>query len=74
MLRIPQSPVAAAEWAHDIVDECMASSDERAMISARASQYYWTGSADAKAAIHNKIKPFVKRLAGFRPPYKCIGA
>ena len=43
----------------------MATSDERAMVSVRASQYYWTGSADSKASIHNKIKPFVKRLSGY---------
>lgn len=65
MLKIPQSPTAAAEWAKDIADECMASSDDRAQVSVRASQYYWTGSADANAAIHNKIKPLVKRLAGY---------
>lgn len=35
------------------------------MVCAKASQYFWSGSADSRAAIHNKIKPFVKRLAGY---------
>lgn len=65
MLKIPQKPEDAAAWAKEIIDECMASSDERAMVSTRASQYYWTGSADSRAAIFNKIKPAVRRLAGY---------
>jgi len=43
----------------------MASAGERAMVYTRASQYYYTGSYDSRAAIHNKIKPFVDRKAGF---------
>ena len=35
------------------------------MVSVRASQYFWTGSYGLQAAIHNKVKPFVKRLAGY---------
>ena len=62
MLKIPKN---VQEWATELVDECMASAGERAMVYTRASQYYYMGSFDNRAAIYNKIKPFVDRLAGF---------
>jgi hypothetical protein len=62
MLRIPRN---VQEWATEIVDECMASAGERAMVYTRATQYYYTGSFDSRAAIHNKVRPFVGRLSGF---------
>lgn len=65
MLRIPERPSAAAGFAKDLADECMATSDERQQVYQRAGQYYYTGSANAQAAIHNKIRPFVDRLAGY---------
>ena len=43
----------------------MGSAQERAGILTRASQYYYQGSFDTRAAIYNKIKPFVDRLGGF---------
>jgi hypothetical protein len=43
----------------------MASAEERALVYTRAAQYYYTGSYDSRAAIHNKIKPFIDRLGGF---------
>ena len=62
MLRIPKN---VQEWTTELVDECMASAQERAMVYTRASQYYFMGSFDARAAIYNKVKPFVDKLAGF---------
>jgi hypothetical protein len=35
------------------------------MVYTRAAQYYYTGSFDSRAAIHNKIRPFIGRLSGF---------
>jgi hypothetical protein len=63
MLRIPSNSVQP--WATELVDECMASSGERAMIYTRAAQYYYQGTFDQRAAIYNKIKPFIDKLAGF---------
>ena len=69
MLRIPNNrpgnSTATQTWATEIVDECMSSAEERAMVYTRASQYFYTGSYDSRAAIHNKIRPFITRLAGF---------
>ena len=62
MLKIPKN---VEEWSKEIVDECMASTEERAMVYTRATQYYYTGSYDSRAAIHNKIRPFIDRLAGY---------
>jgi hypothetical protein len=63
MLRIPNDELGL--WAKELVDECMASSGERAMVYTRAAQYYYSGSYDSRAALHNKVKPFIDRLAGF---------
>jgi len=66
MLTIPNtSDKILPEWAKEIVDECMSSSAERGMVYTRATQYYYQGTYDAKAAIYNKIKPFIDKLAGF---------
>jgi hypothetical protein len=35
------------------------------MVYTRATQYYYQGSFDARAAIYNKVKSFIDRLAGF---------
>lgn len=65
MLRIPNRPDALAEWSKECIDECMASAQERGMVYTRAAQYYYTGSQDNRAAIYNKVKPFIDKLAGF---------
>jgi len=65
MLRIPKDKLDLEEWTRDIVDECMESSEDRGMIYTRAAQYYYMGSYDSRAAIYNKIKPFVDKLGGF---------
>jgi hypothetical protein len=65
MLKIPNKPDILEEWVKDITDECMASSQERGLVYTRATQYYFAGSYDTKAAIYNKTKPFIDRLAGF---------
>lgn len=64
MLRLPNSK-EMPEWAKELVDECMSSAGEREMVYTRAAQYYYQGTYDARAAIYNKIKPFIDRLAGF---------
>jgi hypothetical protein len=43
----------------------MASSTERGMVYTRAAQYYYMGSMDSRAALYNKIGPFIDKLAGF---------
>ena len=63
MLRIPNRDLGL--WLKEIVDECLASSDERGQIYTRATQYYYSGTWDARAAIYNKTKSFIDRLAGF---------
>lgn len=63
MLRIPDRDFNL--WVKEIVDECMTSSEERGMVYTRAAQYYYTGTYDARAAIYNKTKPFIDKLAGF---------
>lgn len=65
MLRIPELRKDLDEWVKEVVDECMASATERGMIYGKASQYYYQGTADSRAAIYNKIKPFIDKLAGF---------
>ena len=63
MLRIPDDDLGL--WLKELADECMASSQERGMVLTRASQYYYVGTYDARAAIYNKTKPFIDKLAGF---------
>ena len=65
MLNIPGERNDLEEWTKDVVDECMASSAERAMIYLRAAQYYYQGTYNVQAAIYNKTKSFIERLAGF---------
>ena len=65
MLRIPSDRLELSEFSKDIVDTCMASSADRGQVYTRAAQYYYSGSADYRAAIYNKIKGFVDKLAGF---------
>ena len=43
----------------------MASSGERQMMYQKATQYYYSGTYDARAAIYNKCKPFIDKLSGF---------
>jgi hypothetical protein len=64
MLKIPKAK-DMTEWSRELVDECMASASDRGMVYTRATQYYWMGSYDARAAIYNKCKPFIDKLAGF---------
>jgi hypothetical protein len=63
MLRIPDQDFEL--WCKEMVDECMASSEERGMVLTRAAQYYYQGTYDARASIYNKTKPFIDKLAGF---------
>lgn len=62
MLRIPNH---VQEWVTELVDECMTTSSERGFVYTRASQYYYMGSYDSRAAIYNKCKAFADKLAGF---------
>ena len=63
MLRIPDEDLEL--WVKELTDECLASQQERGLVYTRASQYYYTGTYDARAAIYNKTKPFIDKLAGF---------
>jgi hypothetical protein len=65
MLRIPNKPDIFKEFVKDVAGECMASSDERGLVYTRASQYYYTGTYTTNAAIYNKTRAFIDRLAGF---------
>jgi hypothetical protein len=65
MLRIPEKSGFLELWIKEIIDECMASASERGMVYSRAAQYYYMGAMDNRAAIFNKTKPFVDKLAGF---------
>jgi hypothetical protein len=65
MLKIPSKPGDLKVWIKELIDETMASSQERGMIYARAAQYYYQGTSDNRAAIYNKTKPFIEKLAGF---------
>jgi hypothetical protein len=64
-LKIPSNPATMQAWVKEMIDECMASSSERGMVYTRAGQYYYTGAADSRAALYNKTKSFVDKLAGF---------
>jgi hypothetical protein len=64
-LRIPNKPGFLELWIKEIIDECMASATERGMVYTRAAQYYYMGSMDSRAALYNKIGPFVDKLAGY---------
>ena len=63
-LEIPTDRRLLEQWSKEIVDECMASSDERGMVYTRATQYYYQGTYDSRAALYNKIKSYVDKLAG----------
>lgn len=67
MLKIPnfQYKGDMELWFREVIDECMASVEERGMVYTRASAYYYQGTFDARAAIYNKIKPFIDKLSGF---------
>jgi hypothetical protein len=43
----------------------MGSAQDRGQVYAKATQYYYTGSFDARAAIYNKVKGFINKLSGF---------
>jgi hypothetical protein len=62
-LRIPKDDLG--EWVREIIDECMGSSQDRGQVYTKATQYYYQGTQDARAAIYNKTKGFVDKLAGF---------
>ena len=64
-LKIPSKPLMLQAWIKEMIDECMASSEERAMIYTRAAQYYYMGSADNRASLYNKTGAAVDKLAGF---------
>lgn len=63
-LRFPKEKERLTLWLRELVDECMRSSDDRGMLYQRASQYYYMGSHDTRAAIYNKTKGYVERLSG----------
>lgn len=65
MLRIPKKLETATEWARELCDEMMASAEERGMVYQKGMQYYYNGTGDVRAAIHNKIKTFVDRVSGY---------
>ena len=65
MLRIPDNPKLAAEFCRELVDECMATADERGMMYVKASQYYYQGTGDARGSIHNKVRTHIDRLSGY---------
>lgn len=65
MLRIPEKLELAVEFAKELTDECMATMQERQGVYEKAAQYYYTGSGDVRAAIHNKVSTFIDRLAGY---------
>jgi len=65
MLKIPSKPADLQLWVREVIDECLASSEERGQVYQRAAQYYYTGSYDSRAAIYNKVGPAVDKLAGF---------
>ena len=56
-LKIPSQTGDLKLWIREMIDECMASSEERGMIYTRAAQYYYMGSTDNRAALYNKIGP-----------------
>jgi hypothetical protein len=64
-LRIPKGKDDLTTFLRETVDECMGSAEERAMVYTRAAQYYYQGTCDSRAAIYNKCKPFIDKLAGF---------
>src|SRR5580704_15013790 len=64
-LKIPKQSSDLKLWIREMIDQCMASSEERGMIYSRAAQYYYMGSTDNRAALYNKTKPFIDKLAGF---------
>lgn len=65
VLRIPTDKRELGPWCQELVDVCMASAPDRGRIYTKATQYYYSGSFDARAAIFNKVKGFVDKLAGF---------
>ena len=67
MLKIPSSNRDSdlQNWCKEVIDECMASVGERGMVYTRAAQYYYSGTYDSRAAIYNKVKPFIDKLSGF---------
>ena len=65
MLRIPTDVDDLEQWVKEVVDECMASAQERGMTYTRAAQYYYSGTYSQRAAIYNKCKPFIDKLSGF---------
>jgi hypothetical protein len=65
MLKLPKDADTLGPWAQEITEEMLTSADERAMVITRASQYYYQGCYDSRAAIYNKCKPFIDKLSGF---------
>ena len=61
-LKIPDRAGFLEIWIKEIIDECMASASERGMIYTRAAQYFYTGAADTRASLYNKIGPFVRKF------------
>lgn len=62
-LKIPKEDLG--QWLREIADECMGSAQDRGQVYTKATQYYYQGTQDARAAIYNKCKAFVDKLAGF---------
>jgi hypothetical protein len=64
-LRIPDKLEDATRFCKDLADECMVTAEERQGVYEKAAQYYYTGSGDVRAAIHNKVKNFIERMSGY---------
>ena len=64
-LRIPTNLERAKEWAKELTDEMMSTAEERGGTYEKAATYYYTGSMDERAAIHNKTRTFIDRVAGY---------
>ena len=63
-LRFPRNKNSTVLWVRELVDECTRSAQDRGMLYLRASQYYYMGSYDTRAAIFNKCMGFIERLSG----------
>lgn len=65
MLIIPNKLDSLKEWLKELIDEMTMTMDERGMVYTRAAQYYYQGTYDTRAAIYNKMRAYIDRLAGF---------
>jgi hypothetical protein len=62
-LHVPSRNIG--EWAHELIEECFASREQRRDWIKRWKSYYFTGSGEGDQATYNKIFAHVDRLASF---------